>query len=143
MIKNEKAKKWLAALIFLTLAFIWGQSLFSRSASTEQSLWVLSIFDSIFGEGVFTDHIVRKLAHFTEYAVLGAELYLFFGRYRLAITHGLFAALADESLQMLSDRSAEVKDVLIDFGGVIIGAACLLLAALIFKIRERKNLSSN
>lgn len=142
MIKG-KARKWLVALIFASLAFIWGQSLFSRSTSTEESLWVLSIFDSVFGEGVFTDHIVRKLAHVTEYAVLGAELYLFFGRYRLAIAHGLFAAVADESLQMLSDRSAEVKDVLIDFSGVMAGAAlCFLLAALIYRIKAKKNLPS-
>ena len=138
MTENNKKKRTAAAvLIIITLAFIWSNSLLNREYSTMESNWVLELFSLIFGSGAVSEHFIRKLAHFAEFAFLGAELYVFFGKYRLSVSHGLFAALADESLQMLSDRSAEVKDVLLDFSGVATGAAiCLLIVNLAIKNKE-------
>lgn len=131
---SSRRRTVLIILIAVTLLFIWGNSLLNRELSTDESGFIVRIFDFVFGTGTISEHFIRKLAHFSEFALLGAELYCWFGRFLMGITHGLFAALADESLQMLSDRSAEVKDVLLDFSGVIFGAAlCMLVIYLMHK----------
>ena len=64
------------------------------------------------------EHLVRKAAHFTEYAVLGI-LYLLAARSRGAIRDrmtlplfwGLLTPVADESLQLLVEgRSGQLTD---------------------------------
>lgn len=120
-------RKVLIALLIITLLFIWGNSLLSKEYSGSESMRIVVFLERFFGEGNVSEHFIRKLAHFTEFAVLGAELFGLFRRYPLSVTHGLFAAIIDESLQMFSDRSAEVKDVLLDFTGVLFGALVVLL----------------
>lgn len=120
-------KKILVTLLILTLAFIWGNSLFTREYSTYESSFAVRILEKIFGEGNVSEHFVRKLAHFSEFAVLGIELCALSGRFPLAVAHGLFAAVTDESLQLITDRSAEVVDILLDFSGVVFGALIILL----------------
>lgn len=102
---------------------------------------MLEIFNSLFGDGTVTERFIRKLAHFTEFALLGAELFGLFERYPLSVAHALFAAVADESLQIISGRSAEVKDVLLDFAGSLVGAAlCLCLFYLSSRKKAKKKL---
>ena len=127
MTKISKKKRILVILLIITLMFIWGNSLLDREYSSEESGLAVRILEKIFGEGKVSEHAVRKIAHFTEFAVLGAELMGLFCRYPLSVTHGLFAALADESIQLFSGRSAEVKDVLLDFSGVLFGALIVML----------------
>lgn len=71
-----------------------------------------------------TDHIVRKLAHFCEYALEGFLLTLclrvytrhFFVHISWPILGGLLTALTDETIQMFSDgRSSQLTDVWLDF----------------------------
>jgi len=93
--------------------------------------------------------IVRKGAHFTEYAVLGAlvmlelsEIFLSHtstARRRLylvmmAASFGLFYAILDEVHQIFSHRGASPRDVCIDFAGVIFGVG--LVAGLSYIIRR-------
>ena len=63
-----------------TLAFIWGHSMQSISESQKKSLSVAMIitpFIEIFvGQGNVTDHLVRKMGHFIEFALLGGVLAL-------------------------------------------------------------------
>ncbi len=135
----------LTILLLLLLAFIWGQSLMSAEESTAESDWVLElatpVLELFVGKGNVTDHLVRKLAHFSEYAALGAVLLLRFGwernrKRRLVCVHlGLCAALIDETLQLFSGRGSQLPDVWLDFGGVIFGA---LLAAGALTLAERK-----
>ena len=139
----------LSLLLALTLAFIWGNSLLSIPESQSESLWILDLLnpllDFVFGPGVVTDHILRKTAHFCEFALLGAELRLLFrllGQKGLqGQSNALFAALAaavtDESLQLLSDRGSQVRDVLLDFSGSFTGALLMLLL-LLWADRRRK-----
>ena len=114
------------------------------SGSAEESRIIGEIikpFLEIFvGEGNVTDHLVRKLAHFTEYGVLGFAMganVALRGRepvktpqiYRW--TYGLLLMLAiavvDESIQIVTPgRGAMVADVLLDMCGSLAG----LLAAL-------------
>lgn len=71
--------------------------------------------------------IVRKLAHFTEYAVLGFLLYNLAGCYvkrkrSTAFALGALYAVTDEVHQMFSEgRSPQLRDVCIDSAGVLAG----------------------
>ena len=90
-------------------------------------------------------HVVRKLAHFTEYAALGLLMTLclmsWFGRRQrtgfAAWAGGTFYACTDELHQLLTDgRSGQWTDVLIDSSGVLTGV--LLVSLVIHLIRLRK-----
>lgn len=134
----KTTKKLLVVLLIITLAFIWGNSLFTREYSTYESSFAVRVLEKFFGEGNVSEHLVRKLAHFTEFAVLGMELFGLFGRFPLAAAHGLFAAVTDESLQLITDRSAEVADILLDFSGVLFGALVILLICKARKKHEQQ-----
>ncbi len=84
-------------------------------------------------------YLVRKLAHFTEFACLGllsaALVAHLTRRVRLnpllqgsipAVFCLLYAA-SDEIHQIFTNRGPSVKDVLIDFIGALVGIACLRL----------------
>lgn len=145
-------RRWLTAglalLILLTLCFIWGNSLESRADSKEKSLGVLDrlrpLLELVVGKGNATDHLVRKLAHFTEFGALGGELALLLAlRRRMGLQGlanclfaGLCAAVTDEALQLLSDRGSQVQDVLLDFGGVFAGVAVVAVVAVMWRRRK-------
>ena len=68
------------------------------------------------------DTILRKTAHFTEFAVLGALLYRAFGREVPALAAGIAYAATDEVHQhFVSGRVGSVVDVAIDALGVATG----------------------
>lgn len=133
-----------------TLAFIWGSSMLPKTQSAEQSGGVFSVFkvvfDAIFGEGVITPEIFRKLAHGTEFLVLGIELNLLLfiiGKYNykniyLPLATGLLVGVIDECIQILSDRGPMVTDVLIDFGGVVVASLIFFIVWLIVKKIKNK-----
>ncbi len=141
----------LAVLIAATLAFIWGNSAVSKAESAEESGKVygvfVEIFNALFGEGVITHDVFRKIAHFAEYALLGVEIYslisLTLGIKPLVVLSsfqfGLYAAVIDESIQILSERGALVSDVLLDFCGYAFGACAFLAVVLVvMAIKRRK-----
>ena len=78
----KKQRIALLIAILLTLGFIWGNSLLSREQSSDESAWVLRLVTPVLelfvGKGRVTEHLVRKLAHFTEFALLGFELFFWF-----------------------------------------------------------------
>ncbi len=146
-------KRWIAVisvLIALTLAFIWYNSIQSIPESQARSLDLMAILKAILeplvGEGRITDHFVRKAAHFTEFAMLGAELRLLFLLLGFGPVQGhanaLFAALAaavvDETIQYFYDRGSLVLDVVLDFCGAFFGALVLLLIALAAQGRRKR-----
>ena len=90
---------------------------------------VIFIFSSIpslgTGLGVW-DTILRKGAHMTEYAILGALLLRALGRELPALAVGIAYAITDEIHQhFVSGRHASPIDVLIDGVGVAIGVYAL------------------
>ena len=131
-----------------TLAFIWGNSFLPREESTEISDETMGIMQSvlnfIFGTGGITlsEGFVRKLAHFSEFFALGVEFSLLVislnkETYKSNLTLlpiGLIVATIDESIQLLSDRSADVLDVLLDFCGYLTAVAVFLI---IFAVRRK------
>ena len=141
MSTRNRKRLWntlLGVLLVLTLCFIWGNSLLSRENSAAFSGKVVElltpIFSSLSMEGP-DEHVIRKLAHFTEYAILGLELaaLFFINRGRsfksvcLSALCALAAASADETIQLFSGRAAMLKDVLLDFSGALTGILLLWL----------------
>ena len=147
-------RRILTVFIIATIAFIWIHSMMQTDVSAKESGWVMAIirpFLELFvGKGNVTQHLVRKLAHFTEYFLLGAELSgynLFFTRagrvkeenrivaaFLKSAVFGLAVAAADEIIQIFSKRGPQVRDVLLDFTGVLAGT---LLIFVIVGIRCR------
>ena len=145
----KSSSKWprriLTVLLILTLAFIWGHSMAPADDSSAESGFVLQLITPLLeiftGKGNVTEHLVRKLAHFAEYMVLGVELGGLFGgdlrKYLIAATHGLLAAFVDETIQLfVSGRSGQVQDVWLDLSGICLGAG---IAALIILAKGRGN----
>ena len=139
----------------LYIGFIWTHSMMDAKASAGESLYVLelltSFLKSIGISAQLTDHVVRKSAHFCEFALLGC-LTMWCGYFvkknivKLLMPVGfvcLFAAVIDEYIQLFSEgRSCEVKDVLLDFTGSIFGAAfftIIIIVVLLIKKRKGKN----
>jgi VanZ family protein len=85
------------------------------------------------GTGLGTwDTVLRKGAHLTEYAILGALLYRALQREALALATGIAYAATDELHQhFVGGRHASPVDVAIDAVGVSIGMLVWL------RIRER------
>ncbi len=146
--KRERLCRLLKILIALTLAFIWVNSLMPRAESQAMSQGLLEhMVEFLRAIGIHlspkSDHFLRKLAHFTEFGILGAELSLLLhlrgrqsrqGFVNCAFA-GLSAAVIDESLQLLSKRGSQVQDVLLDFCGYMVG---LLLCSLIYRSVSQK-----
>lgn len=139
MAKN-KQPAILIILICVTLAFIWIQSILGGDISSAESGWVRKlvspVLELIFGKGNVTDHLVRKLAHFSEYTVFGVELAFLFRNARfkglpIIFFHGLGVAFIDETIQIFSGRGPEIVDVWIDLGGAVFGAVIGILIRMI------------
>lgn len=126
-----------------TVYFIFSNSLQAGAASSLRSAEVTAAINEVLrtaGLSPLTEALVRKLAHFGEFLVLGFWFMLCLRVYtRHYIRHiswplllGLLIANADELIQRyVAGRSSSVLDVWIDFGGVCagVGAALLILLA--------------
>ena len=138
MIRTEKRLRLCAALIVVNLCFIWGNSLLPGSVSGAISdavknllRWCLSFLNLPSGGGG-GGGLLRKVAHFTEFACLGGLFTWLFSMLRrpawLALGCGFLAACVDETIQIfVPDRGPSVFDVGIDTAGVAVGVTLLLL----------------
>ena len=157
---SEKKKIILrAVLTTLTgalIGWIFSNSLKNAESSSSQSGAVLraiqNFFDVLFPGGgiVVSSHFIRKAAHFSEYALLGAMLFFIYRSYTVKwktffIPAFLAAAVPflDEGLQFFSEgRSPQLTDVGIDLAGALFGMlfawAVLYVAAAIRRKRRKK-----
>lgn len=96
---------------------------------------------------VFTQFMVRKMAHFTEYFIFGIVLTIttriIWKSFKSHIFFELFLFLAvpvaDETIQMFFDeRTSNVLDVLIDFSGCVVG---MLIYILVRSSSEHNNMA--
>ena len=147
----QRTSPWVVAgRVLFTLAligcivFIFSNSMKVATVSTGASAKVLSLLRRILrhvgltgAADHLTMHIVRKMAHFCEYALEGFLLMLCMRVYsRHPIRHisvpmlgGVLTAMTDETIQLFSEgRSSQVTDVWLDSAGVLTG----ILTALIF-----------
>lgn len=149
----EKRKTALILIIILcavTLAVIWGFSMRSIPESRAQSRGVMEtirpILEMFVGEGNVTDHLVRKLAHFAEFALFGGELALLLmlrQRVRLqsvvnCLLAGFAVAAFDETIQIFSARGPMVQDIWLDLAGFCAGLAFVLLLRHIVLARRKR-----
>ena len=137
-------KKILIVLLILLLAFIWGHSCMPVNASEEESSAVLELIrpllEPIVGPENVTLHLVRKLAHFTEFFCLGCVLALLLPfRGKTQLTAGglsLLTGFIDETIQIFSGRGPAISDVWLDFSGATAAIALLALARLLLRLRR-------
>ena len=125
----------LVLVIAATVAFIFYNSSLPPEKSSEQSGAVGGIIAEIIPPetelGGFLQKYIRKIAHFTEYGLLGIELALmcvFLVKRRMPFALGslFFAgtvALVDETVQIFSERGPTVSDIWIDIGGFLFFSA--------------------
>jgi len=149
---TSKKQKLLLLLFILTLIFIFVQSLLPGSVSEEESGSVLNFLRPVLclflKDEWVTMNFIRKLAHFTEYAVLSLETGFLFAnsdshekihRSSAFLTMGLFSAFLDETLQLFTDaRSGEVRDIWIDLMGFIAGGLTVLLLRKLLSLRQAR-----
>ena len=141
MMKRSTLRLWLCGvLIAAVLMFIWGNSLLPGEDSGDLSGFVGSVLQTLLP---FLDlssergmHLLRKAAHFSEFAALGFLLRWLWGMLCrkklpalvLPLICGTCAAAIDETIQLFSpDRGPSIKDVGIDACGVLTGILILTL----------------
>lgn len=120
----QKFLAWVALLVWMGVIFYFSYQ--SGDASMQLSDGVLDLFKSLFQN--FLDYptlsyIVRKIAHFTEYFILGLLIYHLVKQYRVIskteiiwmILFCVIYAMSDEFHQVfIGGRSPKVFDVIID-----------------------------
>ena len=129
----KKKSCWL--LVVLMVIFIFSNSAASAGTSNGMSLtvseWIRPVLNTVglHPETDFLNFVIRKLAHFSEYALLGC---LIAAAYRIqpgswmkskaALLPFFIIPVLDENLQRFSaGRSCELRDMLIDSAGMAAG----------------------
>ncbi|MDD6225692.1 MAG: VanZ family protein [bacterium] len=149
----EKSRKVSAFSIIMTLitavftGFIFFHSCLNADASDGESIALLNIINRFFNSmGIpleFSNFIVRKLAHFSEFGVLAVLLTVTFysyGNFPLKKTPQilfvcLFCACIDETIQIFTPgRASLVTDIWVDFCGSV---TALILTSIVIAIIEK------
>lgn len=123
-------------LLWMILIYFFSQQTVNESIqlSSIPTMLLTNILELLFPNSVFEEeyihHIVRKLAHFTIYFILGVlvSYLLNVGKRtskKIVLVAGiccLLFAISDETLQLfIYGRGAQVSDVLIDITGASLG----------------------
>ena len=151
MMKRTKARLVISGVMIIgILCFIWGNSLLPGEDSGELSGFIGTLLQKLLP---FLDlqsdmgmHLLRKAAHFSEFAALGFSFAWLYGMLCnkrslslvLPFLSGDSAAAIDETIQLFSpDRGPSIKDVGIDTCGVIAGICILTLLHMLFTRKKR------
>lgn len=115
-------------LVILWMIFIFVMSSFDASSSSNQSNFIVDIITSIINikDTELLSFIIRKLAHFTEYFILGILVINLITKYDkkiiIAILLCIIYATSDEIHQIfVPGRSCQITDIMIDSLGSIMG----------------------
>ena len=147
---KRKQKIIVTLLIGLNLLIIWGNSALPGEVSGEISSGILAAFAEVLGQMIpGGELLLRKLAHFSEFACLGLLLSWRFlvledrFQFPMPLLCGVLAAMTDETIQVfVPDRGPSVIDVWIDAAGVFTGAVILLLGCKLMK-KQRNHIGGN
>ena len=149
--RREEPRTFWKIVLTLWIVFIWVHSMIPGPVSSEESMLVVRLFQPIlriFGisDTNFMQLIIRKGAHFSEYAILGT-LAVVALQPRLAVplwpavlTVILWVAVPsiDEYIQVhVPGRAGMLTDVLIDMSGFAVGALITLIVRRVVEARER------
>lgn len=151
MIRSDKRIRLCYVLLVCNLAFIWGNSLMPGEVSGAFSDWVKAVLEQLLpgeDDGLPGGGLLRKIAHFTEFGLLGMCLGWLFGMLRKKITWpialGVAAACVDETIQrFVPGRVSSLKDVAIDSCGVLTGMLLLYCGHIYCKRRRTKHFSED
>ncbi len=154
-------RRWVRILLWIAVIAVCGMIFFFSAQSGEDSSktsgrivkWVIAVLVSGYDTLALAEQqqifdaaslIVRKLAHFSEFALLGFLVRLLLSSYRVksgAVLAWLLAsiyAVTDEVHQLFSDaRGASVVDVGIDSLGAAAGVA--LACFVLWRVARRRN----
>lgn len=128
----KKRYIWTIVTIFFVL-FIYSNSIKPAVVSSVDSGRVLRIVrECLITQGVstqwLTEHFVRKMGHFSEYAVLGILLFECLRsyeftkerRHHIHLTAGYMIPFIDETIQLfINGRSGQISDVWLDCSGIV------------------------
>ena len=149
--EKEKTSPWLIAFrIIFTAAliacilFIFHNSLETGTESSARSQAVMVMVNNFLAKlhlGPLSEHLIRKLAHFSEFALEGFLLMLcirvytkhFVRHMSWPLLGGMTTALMDETIQLRISRTSSVVDVWIDMSGVVAGLLVALIILLIVR----------
>ena len=147
--ENKRSKAiavifWILTAICMAIIFYFSSRPANQSAG--QSSVVTLFLQRLFHTEAITEHMVRKFAHFTEFAGLGflinTALYCSIDKQKLplGIAIGSTYAGTDEIHQIFVDgRSCQFTDWALDTAGIVTGAIIFLILNLIIsKIIEHK-----
>ena len=147
MIRTKKRMALCITWLVLNLMFIWGNSLLPGSVSGAFSNRVGSLLSQLISGGGAPEQgsgLLRKVAHFSEFALLGMCLRWLFGMVMqkptqhllLPVLSGVAVAFVDEGIQMfVPDRGPGLLDVGIDSSGLILGVA--IVSILYFRKKSK------
>ena len=140
MIRTRKRMTLCCILLAACLCFIWGNSLQDGAQSGAMSgsimEWVNTFLRLSESGAENLHHLIRKMAHFTEFACLGLLLTWLFGMmgekrghlFAMPLLCGMMAACVDETIQVfVPDRGPSSIDIWIDTCGVTAGMIALLI----------------
>lgn len=144
--KSQSVNKMKIAAALIVSGLIMAAFYFSSqpaSISKLQSGSILEIFKAIGFENI-TMHMVRKLAHFTLFGMIGSAIVFALSfklsgliLFRSSFLYGTFLGALDEFHQMfVPGRGPQVKDVMLDSFGVFVGV--LVIGTIITLIKRKK-----
>ena len=137
-LRNNKIISWCLVIVWASIIFI--MSSFNSEMSSSQSGRIVTLIADLFNikNIEFLSFLVRKMAHFTEYFILGLLVCHLFEIYDKRIYIGIILsilyAFSDEVHQLfVSGRHFGLFDVLIDSLGVIMGHIFYKFGIYLFK----------
>lgn len=137
---NGRKKQVLLLLVVLWLCVIFGHSLMPASISGKESGGIFAWLHQFFPW--MSHKLLRKLAHFAAFAVLGGllcGLFWCYDRFHLFKPMGtsLCAAFVDETIQLfVTGRSGQISDMWIDLSGAV---SMIVLLWLLLRRKRNRN----
>lgn len=147
---NKKIGYIRLILVLLILAWVIFVYSLSNQSGTESSGLSRKVAEFLFDSEKIIDiaePIIRKIAHFSEYAIGGVLFYSLFSTYDyskkqktiISLGLGIWYAAFDEIHQLFVDgRSGNIRDVCIDSLGVFFGILCMRFVFRIFENKKNK-----
>jgi len=146
-------KRWICLAVVMIFVLFWTAMIFAQSAkngaeSTDDTNKIMRLIENIAErlglDAEISAHVLRKLAHFGEYMILGlltAGVAGILGKplvYPCAWGYTIAVALVDEFVvqRMTEGRGPSIKDVGIDAAGALVGV--LLVLGAVWWVCRRK-----